>query len=157
MLHVEIPPRVETYFSEQNKICPLGIFSYMGYFLMGFCPLGFCSHGIFSSWIFSSWDIFLHGILSSWDFIRIPTTRYWYLHLAGECSLWVTVDSTCSYGRCSSLFIQQFGWVFAVVKSEKVQVFINYLGTTMHYYFLNKGKDTTRADSSDALNKCKNI
>ena len=53
--------------------CPLGIFSYMGYFptwdffLMGFCPLGFCPLG------FCSLGFCPHRILSSWDFIRIPS------------------------------------------------------------------------------------
>ena len=81
-MHVEIP-RVATYFSEQNKICPLGIFPYMGYFPDGILSSGILSSwgifssgifstGIFSSGILSSWDFFLHGILSSWDFIQIP-------------------------------------------------------------------------------------
>ena len=42
--------------------CPLGIFSYMGFF----------PDGILSSGIFSSLDFFLHGILSSWDFFLKP-------------------------------------------------------------------------------------
>ena len=91
-MHVEIP-RVATYFSEQNKICFLGIFSYVGYFpdgilsfgilSFGILSFGIFSFGIFSSGILTSWDFFLwdfflmgffflHEILSSWDFIRIP-------------------------------------------------------------------------------------
>ena len=67
-MHVEIP-RVATYFSEQNKICLLGIFSYMGYFLDGILSSGILSSGILSSWDFVLRDFFLVGFFPTWDFV----------------------------------------------------------------------------------------
>ena len=66
-MHVEIP-RVATYFSEQNKICPLGIFSYMGYFPDGILSSGILSSGILSSWDFFPLGFFPHGIFSYMGF-----------------------------------------------------------------------------------------
>ena len=67
-MHVEIP-RVATYFSQQNKIGPLGIFSYMGYFPDGILSSGILSSWDFFLWDFFLWDFFLMGFFPTWDFV----------------------------------------------------------------------------------------
>ena len=49
--------------------CPLGIFSYMGFFPDGILYSVILSSGIFSSGDFFLWDFFLMGFFPTWDFV----------------------------------------------------------------------------------------